>query len=197
MKGKKFAIILFIIGFILLISGGVASFLFSLKEDRALTLERMVVVNDEFEEFSTSTTAFEAYRDELYNNVLSSLFYDTLGADDANIKNVLSNYEAMVDALEKKADSLNNLCADVYYPDSSVNSKCNNYIAIFEQVNNFFVGDINVYNKNIDSYNAYVAGWGAPLAHYETKRDYVDYNDDKAFDGKFEEEANTEEKAGE
>ena len=197
MKGKKFAIILFIIGFILLISGGVASFLFSLKEDRALTLERMVVVNDEFEEFSTSTTAFEAYRDELYNNVLSSLFYDTLGADDANIKNVLSNYEAMVDALEKKADSLNNLCADVYYPDSSVNSKCNNYKAIFEQVNNFFVGDINVYNKNIDSYNAYVAGCGAPLAHYETKRDYVDYNDDKAFDGKFEEEANTEEKAGE
>ena len=197
MKGKKFAIILFIIGFILLISGGVASFLFSLKEDRALTLERMVVVNDEFEEFSTSTTAFEAYRDELYNNVLSSLFYDTLGADDANIKNVLSNYEAMVDALEKKADSLNNLCADVYYPDSSVNSKCNNYKAIFEQVNNFFVGDINVYNKNIDSYNAYVAGWGAPLAHYESKRDYVDYNDDKAFDGKFEEEANTEEKAGE
>lgn len=197
MKGKKFAIILFIIGFILLISGGVASFLFSLKEDRALTLERMVVVNDEFEEFSTSTTAFEAYRDELYNNVLSSLFYDTLGADDANIKNVLSNYEAMVDALEKKADSLNNLCADVYYPDSSVNSKCNNYKAIFEQVNNFFVGDISVYNKNIDSYNAYVAGWGAPLAHYETKRDYVDYNDDKAFDGKFEEEANTEEKAGE
>ena len=197
MKGKKFAIILFIIGFILLISGGVASFLFSLKEDRALTLERMVVVNDEFEEFSTSTTAFEAYRDELYNNVLSSLFYDTLGADDANIKNVLSNYEAMVDALEKKADSLNNLCADVYYPDSSVNSKCNNYKAIFEQVNNFFVGDINVYNKNIDSYNAYVAGWGAPLAHYETKRDYVDYNDDKAFDGKLEEEANTEEKAGE
>ena len=197
MKGKKFAIILFIIGFILLISGGVASFLFSLKEDRALTLERMVVVNDEFEEFSTSTTAFEAYRDELYNNVLSSLFYDTLGADDANIKNVLSNYEAMVDALEKKADSLNNLCADVYYPDSSVNSKCNNYKAIFEQVNNFFVGDINVYNKNIDSYNAYVAGWGAPLAHYETKRDYLDYNYDKAFDGKFEEEANTEEKAGE
>lgn len=197
MKGKKFAIILFIIGFILLISGGVASFLFSLKEDRALTLERMVVVNDEFEEFSTSTTAFEAYRDELYNNVLGSLFYDTLGADDANIKNVLSNYEAMVDALEKKADSLNNLCADVYYPDSSVNSKCNNYKAIFEQVNNFFVGDINVYNKNIDSYNAYVAGWGAPLAHYETKRDYVDYNDDKSFDGKFEEEANTEEKAGE
>ena len=197
MKGKKFAIILFVIGFILLISGGVASFLFSLKEDRALTLERMVVVNDEFEEFSTSTTAFEAYRDELYNNVLGSLFYDTLGADDANIKNVLSNYEAMVDALEKKADSLNNLCADVYYPDSSVNSKCNNYKAIFEQVNNFFVGDIDVYNKNIDSYNAYVAGWGAPLAYYETKRDYVDYNDDKAFDGKFEEEANTEEKAGE
>ena len=50
MKGKKITIILFVIAFILLISGGVASFLFSLKEDRALTLERMVVVNDEFDD---------------------------------------------------------------------------------------------------------------------------------------------------
>lgn len=199
MKGKKITIILFAIAFILLISGGVASFLFSLKEDRALTLERMVVVNDEFDDFSNSTTAFEAYRDELYNNVLGSLFYDTLGGDDANIKNVLSNYEAMVDALEKKAKSLDNLCADVYYPDSSVNSKCINYKSIFEQVNNFFVSDIVLYNKNIDSYNNYVNGWGTPLNHYETKRDYIDYNDDKTFDGKLEEETKeeTKEKAGE
>ena len=186
MKGKKFAIILFIIGFILLISGGVASFLFSLKEDRALTLERMVVVNDEFEEFSTSTTAFEAYRDELYNNVLSSLFYDTLGADDANIKNVLSNYEAMVDALEKKADSLNNLCADVYYPDSSVNSKCSNYKLIYEQVVNYFVGDVELYNKTLKTFNEQqtAAGSGVVIEDYKTQKKYIDYNKDKSYDGK-------------
>lgn len=196
MKGKKITIILFVIAFILLISGGVASFLYSLKEDRALTLERMVVVNDEFDDFSTSTTAFEQYRDELYNNVLGSLFYDSLGRDDANIKNVLSNYEAMVDTLEKKAKTLDGLCSDVYYPDSSVNSKCINYKSIFEQVNNYFVGDIVLYNKNIDSYNNYISGvGGTPLEYYKAKRDYVDYNDDDVLDGKIEEE--TKEKAGE
>ena len=197
MKGKKVAFILLAISLVSLITGGVTSFLVSLKEDRALTLERMVIVGDEFEEFSKSTTSFELYRDELYNNVLGTLYYDTMGANDANIKNVVSNYESMVDGLEKKAKSLDKLCSDVYYPDSSVNAKCNNYKAIYEQVNNFFVEDIKVYNKNIDQYNAYVAGWGTPLAYYEIKRDYIDYNGDKVFDGKTEEVVEEEATEGE
>ena len=190
MKGKKWAFILLAVSLVLLISGGVTSFLISLKEDRELTLQRMVVVNDEFEDFSTSTTAFETYRDELYNNVLGVLYYDTMGNDDANIKNVLSNYEAMVDSLGKKAKSLDDLCADVYYPDSSVNSKCNNYKAIYEQVVNYFVGDVVLYNKNIDSYNQYVGS--NALNYYVSKKDYIDYNGDKIFDGKFEEEVEEE-----
>ena len=190
MKGKKWAFILLAVSLVLLISGGVTSFLISLKEDRELTLQRMVVVNDEFEDFSTSTTAFETYRDELYNNVLGVLYYDTMGNDDANIKNVLSNYEAMVDSLGKKAKSLDDLCADVYYPDSSVNSKCNNYKAIYEQVVNYFVGDVVLYNKNIDSYNQYVGS--KALNYYVSKKDYIDYNGDKIFDGKFEEEVKEE-----
>jgi hypothetical protein len=179
---------------VLLISGGVTSFLVSLKEDRELTLKRMVVVNDEFDDFSNSTTSFESYRDELYNNVLGSLYYDSLGNDDANIKNVLSNYEAMVDSLEKKAKSLDDLCKNVYYPDSSVNSKCNNYKSIFEQVNNFFVGDIALYNKNIDSYNTFQLSNGSTmqLQYYTTKKEYIDYNSDGIFDGKLEEEKKEE-----
>ena len=193
-KGKRVAFVCLMLSFVLLISGGVTSFLVSLKEDRELTLKRMVVVNDEFEDFSNSTTSFESYRDELYNNVLGSLYYDSLGADDANIKNVLSNYEAMVDSLEKKAKSLDNLCKNVYYPDSSVNSKCNNYKSIFEQVNNFFVGDIALYNKNIDSYNTFQLSNGSTLQlqYYTTKKEYIDYNGDGTFDGKLEEEKKEE-----
>ena len=200
MKGKRVAFVCLMLSLVLLISGGVTSFLVSLKEDRELTLKRMVVVNDEFQEFSDNTTAFESYRDELYNNVLGSLYYDSLANDDANIKNVLSNYEAMVDSLEKKAKSLDNLCKNVYYPDSSVNSKCNNYKAIYEQVVNFFVGDINLYNKNIDSYNNYMASNGSDsrLEYYMTTKKYIDYNNDDVFDGKIEEEeVKTEEKVEE
>lgn len=195
-KGKRVAFVCLMLSFVLLISGGVTSFLVSLKEDRELTLKRMVVVNDEFEDFSNSTTSFESYRDELYNNVLGSLYYDSLGADDANIKNVLSNYEAMVDSLEKKAKSLDNLCKNVYYPDSSVNSKCNNYKSIFEQVNNFFVGDIALYNKNIDSYNTFQLSNGSTvqLQYYTTKKEYIDYDDNGTYDGKLEEEKKEEAK---
>lgn len=194
MKGKRVAFVCLMLSLVLLISGGVTSFLVSLKEDRELTLKRMVVVNDEFEDFSNSTTSFESYRDELYNNVLGSLYYDSLGRDDANIKNVLSNYEAMVDSLEKKAKSLDNLCKNVYYPDSSVNSKCNNYKSIFEQVNNFFVGDIALYNKNIDSYNTFQLSNGstAQLKYYTTEKEYIDYDNNGIYDGKLEEEKKEE-----
>lgn len=194
MKGKRAAFVCLMLSLVLLISGGVTSFLVSLKEDRELTLKRMVIVNDEFEDFSNSTTSFESYRDELYNNVLGSLYYDSLGNDDVNIKNVLSNYEAMVDSLEKKAKSLDDLCKNVYYPDSSVNSKCNNYKSIFEQVNNFFVGDIALYNKNIDSYNTFQLSNGSTmqLQYYNTKKEYIDNNGDGIYDGKLEEEKKEE-----
>ena len=200
MKGKKLAFILLAVSLVLIISGGVTSFLVSLKEDRELTLQRMVIVNDEFEEFSTSTTSFESYRDELYNNVLGTLYYDTLGGNDANIKNILSNYEAMVDSLEKKAKSLDNLCADVYYPDSSVNSKCNNYKSIYEQVVNCFVSDIELYNKNIDLYNNYMSSNGSDsrLEYYKTVKNYIDYNNDEVFDGRnVDDEVKAEEKVEE
>ena len=186
MKARTIGYILLIISLIMIVSGGVSSFLIGLKADKDLTYRMMDDVSTEFESFSTFTTLFEEERDNLYVNVLSNASYDTMYANDANIKMQLSNYEGLVDELGRKVVVLDKLCDDVYYPDGQVNNKCGNYKSIYEQVVNYFIGDINVYNTNVDKYNQYQLGTGSTLAinKYETTKDYIDYNNDKKFDGK-------------
>ncbi len=183
---KKIAMIMMTLSFILLISGGVSSFVLGLKKDKEEIYNRISEVNNEFEVFSTNTSVFEGFRDELYNVVLSNVYYDTMYDEDKAVKNKLSNYENLVDELTKNTKRLNKLCDDVYYPDSKVNTKCNNYKSIYEQVVNYFVSDINVYNENVVKYNEYQKNNNSDLRvdKYKTDKKYIDYNKDKEFDGK-------------
>ena len=186
---KKLANLFLILSIVLIISGGVSSFILGLKADRTETLNRMVEVNDVFEIFSANTTAFENLRDELYNEVLGNLYYDNMFASDGIIKTKLSNYESLVDELGSNAKKLENLCDDVYYPDGNVNSKCFNYRSIYEQVNNYFLSDIDVYNKNVKAYNDYQTLHNLTylVNEYKTDKKYIDYNNDNVFDGKSDE----------
>ena len=183
---RKLANVLLVLSIVLIISGGVSTFILGLKADRTETLNRMVEVNDVFEIFSANTTAFENSRDELYNDVLSNLYYDNMYNTDGIIKVKLSNYESLVDELGKNAKTLNALCEDVYYPDGNVNNKCFNYKSIYEQVVNFFLSDIEVYNKNVKEYNDYQTANNLTflVKEYKSKRKYIDYNEDGVFDGK-------------
>lgn len=186
MDSKKIAYGLVTLSLILIISGGFSSFLIGLKEDRITTLKRVDEVKDEYEVFSANTSVFEAYREQLYGEVLSNTYYDTMFITDSDVKNKLSNYENLVDELVKNTRKMDSLCNDVYYPNSDTNNKCSSYRGIYEQVVNYFVSDINSYNKNIDKFNEYQKSLGAPLTlkYYDTKKTFIDYNNDKAFDGK-------------
>lgn len=186
MNGKTVGYVLLVISLIMIISGGVSSFLVGLKADKDLTYRMMGDVSTEFESFSTFTTLFEEERDNLYVNVLNNMSYDTMFVTDANTKMVLSNYESLVDELGRKVVVLDDLCDDVYYPDSDVNNKCSNYKSIYEQVVNYFVSDINSYNDNVNKFNQYQLQLGTTtvIENYETSKKYIDYNKDKEFDGK-------------
>ena len=75
MNSKKIAYVLMTLSFIMIISGGVSSFVLGLKADRIETQKRINTVNNEFEVLSTNTTIFENVRDELYNKILSNVYY--------------------------------------------------------------------------------------------------------------------------
>lgn len=186
MKNRKIITGMMTLSFVLIMAGGVSSFVIGLQQDKEEVYNRINYVNDEFEVFSTNTSVFESFRDELYNFVLSNVYYDTMYDDDKMVKSKLSNYENLVDELTKNTKKLDELCDDVYYPDSKVNTKCNNYKSIYEQVVNYFVSDINVYNENVDKYNEYQKSNNSDLRvdKYKTDKKYIDYNSDKEYDGK-------------
>lgn len=181
---RNFPIYLLCFGLVLIFSGAVSIFILNLRADQATVLKRMGTVCDDFEEFSTYVSIFEEERDSLYSEVLSNLYYDNMFVTDEPVKERLEKYENLVKEVDKKRESLDNLCSDVYYPDSSVNSKCNNYKSIYEQVVNYFVTDINFYNKSVEDYNAYIKTLnGATIKKYETKFKFIDYNGDGKKDG--------------
>lgn len=186
MNLRKISFTIMTFSFVLMMAGGVSSFVLGLQKDREETLNRMYKVDDEFEVFSTNTSVFEEVRDELYNVVLSNVYYDTMYDDDKSVKNKLSNYENLVDELTKNTNNLDKLCNNMYYSKGATNSKCVNYKSIYEQVVNYFVSDIKVYNDNINKYNKYQEENGSSLrlAKYKTSKKYIDYNNDKKFDGK-------------
>lgn len=186
MNNKKLALGMMTLSFILIFAGGVSSFVLGLQQDKKEIYNRISEVNNEFEVFSTNTSVFESFRDELYTVVLSNVYYDTMSEDDKRVKNKLSNYENLVDELTKNTKKLDKLCTDVYYPDSKVNTKCNNYKSIYEQVVNYFISDIKVYNDNVDKYNEYQKNNNSNLRieKYKTTKKYIDYNNDNEYDGK-------------
>lgn len=186
MKDKKIVTILFAVGLIMIVSGGVSSFVLSLQADKSMTRERMSSVSLEYEDFSTNVTKFEEFRNALYQDIFENTYYDTLKQDDTIIKNRLSNYESIVDMLEKTVLKLDSLCTNAYYPDSNINGKCSHYALIYEQVVNYFVHDIHLYNSNIMAYNNYQLSLGSSdtLQSYTTDRDFIDYNKDNQYDGK-------------
>lgn len=186
MKVRKFGVFLLTISVMMIISGTVCSFVVSLKEDQEKTQARMLVVKDEFEAFNNAVSTFELERDTLYTESLGNIYYDSLSTDDILLKNKFSNYENIVDEIVKKVNIMDDLCKDVYYPDSTINSNCSDYKLIYEQVVNYFMEDVKLYNNTIKTFNEQQVAVGSTYAiiEYKTSKKYVDYNKDGIFEGK-------------
>ena len=189
-RNRKISFIMILVSIFMIASGCLSSLIIGLKEDKKMTNMRMEEVDLEYEDYSTMVSLFEEERDSIYEKVFTKITYENMYANNKFITNKLSNYEAMVDEMHKNTKKLDKLCDDMYYPKSSVNSICNNYKIIYEQVNNYFVMDIDTYNDNIDKYNDYIKGVDPNLVlkKYSTKKKFVDFDNDGEIIGKDEKE---------
>lgn len=182
---KNFPIYLLSFGLLLVFAGCVTTFILDLRKDQANVLKRMNDVSLVFEEYSATVSIYEEERDKLYSEVLNNLYYDNMYYTNEPVKERFNKYESLVNDIDKMRVKLDNYCTDVYYPDSSVNSKCSNYKSIYEQVVNYFLTDVNFYNKSINDYNEYISTSGSVLTatEYETNYKFIDYNGDGKKDG--------------
>ncbi len=179
-ENKKTVYILLSLSFLMIFGGAFSCYIDGLKKDHEMVSKRAIDVNSTYEELTTNVSLFEDEREKLYGTSLNETYFDNFYKTNAEIIEKLSNFESMVNEIEKKVQYMDTLC-DSYYMDPQVNSKCANYKLIYEQVNNYFVGDINNYNNNVRTYNLVNVN---RVNIYQTNRSYIDYNKDKTIDGK-------------
>ncbi len=187
MKNRSKVIKILIISGCLMIGAGlVSSLIVNVKEDQKATKQRMVDVDDVYKKFSESVDNFNDLRNDLYLTYFDQLYYDTLAQIDADVQQVLSSYEIVVNDVEKSAKNLKNMCGDINFTDTSTNSKCSSYGSVYEQIINAFVSDVRLYNKSVDSYNKYQKelNSGLSLNKYKTSKKFIDYNKDNKYEGK-------------
>lgn len=181
-SAKKIGVLLLTVSIIMIISGTVCSFIVSLKDNQEKTQARMIEVKNSYEDFNASVLAFETQRTTLYTDFLGNIDYNSLVTNDLLLKEKLNNYESIVDDVIKYVSTMDSLCDDVYYPDSEVNNICSNYKLVYEQVVNYFMDDITLYNTAINK--LIVSGNFGSLIEYKTDKEYIDYNGDRVFEGK-------------
>lgn len=181
-SAKKIGVLLLTVSIIMIISGTVCSFIVSLKDNQEKTQARMIEVKNSYEDFNASVLAFETQRTTLYTDFLGNIDYNSLVTNDLLLKEKLNNYESIVDDVIKYVSTMDSLCDDVYYPDSEVNNICSNYKLVYEQVVNYFMDDIILYNTAINK--LIVSGNFGSLIEYKTDKEYIDYNGDRVFEGK-------------
>ncbi len=189
-KKKKVLIISLIV--LLIFVSLISFFVISFNNDRKKTLKKMDNIIILYDKFSSKVDSFNTIREDIYGNVLSNVYYDTLKANYDLWNTKLLDYEKFVDQIDSQFSKLRKSCDGVYYPDSNINNKCQAFIVAYEEIKNSFVSDISLFNKNIDEYNSYSKEQGASdtLEKYNTKKKYVDYNHDKKYSGKDEENEN-------
>ena len=141
----------------------------------------MKIVDTDYQELTNNVNTFTETRDNLYSKYLEKVDYTSFSKNNNTINSSISNYENIVSEITKKVKSLDNLCKNTYFSSSDTNEKCTNYKLLYEQVNNYFVTDINKYNNIVKDYNMNNID---NVSIYKISRQYIDYNKDKLFDGK-------------
>lgn len=183
---KKFIALLVLLVVFLGLGVGAVFFVFDLRRDKKATRKQMTVVLEGYNKFNNNIDKFNDLRNDIYVNLFENTYYDTLVSNDSEFKTTLKEYEKSVDDVTKSVKNLEKLCFGIYYPDKSINAKCNEFGGVYEQIVNAFISDINLYNNNIKDFNDYSkeSGSDIKLDTYSTKKKYIDYNKDKKYDGK-------------
>ena len=189
MSKKKTILILILLGILAIVVGGVLLFIADLKKDQQEMNSRMSKISSNYQEFKSGIEKINEKRDTLHKEFLDTVYYDSFYEDEKKYRTTLYNYEKELTNLSKDNEKLKEYCkVGIYYSSSDINSKCSAFNLAYEQLVNTFVDDVAQYNSNIGEYNKWLKEQNNNLDKqtktYETKKTYIDYNQDGEYSGK-------------
>lgn len=190
---KSLIIIGIVILIIVIIFIGAWIWVDGLKEDTAITKEKMDEIKEAYPNFNTAVDEFSSLRNQFYT-YKEDLFLETLRDKAGDWNNFINTYMASIQKVEDSAKVLKENCK-IEYGDVSVSTKCNTFKVNYEAAMNYYITDAKLYNQIVDEYDKYNAENGGTFARVnkaELKiyQDYIDYDEDGECFGKEEESLN-------
>ena len=184
---KKYIGILILVAFLLIVGGIITYIIINYNNDQALITKRMEDVSTTYDKFKDEVKNFNAIRDDIYNNAMQNIYYETLKENDLIYKEMFNNYQKSLTKLDKEYNKVKDKCINVLHPKASINNKCEALIIGYEEVVNTYISDIKSYNKNIKEYNASLKENNQieqKIEEIKLTRDYIDVNLDRKYQGK-------------
>lgn len=186
-KNKKIVIFLVIIGIVLLISGGTYAVVTKMNKEKKQIEDAQNKVISKYQEFKKEADKFVDARKKYHTVVVEDLFVESVEEDYEKWMKSFEEYQKIVDAVIEKEKDLNKLCIDKTYPDKNVMTNCQSFMINYETVMNYFVKDVEEFNKFMDEYYKDYKGNKTLYPKYQLNEDvyhYVDMNDDGEYIGK-------------
>lgn len=163
----------------------------NISKERKELENNMNIIKENYNELSTNVTIYNEIRTDLLEK-LNNFTYESFPEEETTYTEILTKYNENIKKIDANVMKINDLC-NVIYKDININKICDNYKLTYEKLINLYVADLTNYNNKVTSYNEYKETENAlfELIH----KDYIDYNQDKIYEGKDENnEKNQEEK---
>lgn len=186
-KRNKHLGIMILIGFLLIVIGIISYIIINYNDDQAEVKKRMDIVLNTYDTFKNDVNSFNTIRDNIYNEVLQDMYYETLKNNDTRFKELFNGYKESLEVIDKDYKKIEDKCINVLHPNADVNNKCEAMIVGYEEVVNTYISDVESYNKNITSYNSFLKETNSTdtsLEEIKLDRDYLDVNGDREYNGK-------------
>ncbi len=189
LKKKALIAICATLGVILIIGGGVFFFYQGYKSDVAKTNEQIKKIKKEYDPFKEAVLAFSTERETIFNEVFSHKYFMDVNTNYEAWIEHFKTYESTIEKVEESAKELINLCKYTYV-DYEAKNKCEAFYILYEQSNNYFVKDIEEFEKFITEYNEWIDtlenGEYQKVEEFKAKKtyQYVDLNHDQIYTGK-------------
>ena len=179
MNKRWISVILIII--IILIIGGIIKFIIDLNKEKAMTEETISLINSSYQELENNVREYNKYRGLISDN-LSSYYKDSFLAKYNDLISNFEEYDKIILNISNNIDTIKNNCGDSLFANSEINDICNSYKSSYEEIVNVYIGDINNFNKFVNTYNSET---GEELNKIKSSviDNYIDYNNDGEYRG--------------
>lgn len=181
---KRRSILVAVLGVLCVFFGCVTSFVQSFAHDVDTSLENAEIIKEKYDSFKELMESLNGEREVLYEEVINHLFVEDVESSYSFWFESYQDYENTIKSVESYKDMLQERCLDIIYTDSNIQSKCDSMLISYETTINYYVKDVNKFNKFLNLYNEEVTEENKIILFDLKKYNYIDFNDDGNYIGK-------------